>query len=198
MEAINNPEDPSAGTRKVPFSRVLYIERDDFREDPPRKFFRLGPGREVRLKHAYFIRCERVVKDENTGEITELHCTYDPATRGGEAPDGRKVKGTLHWVSAAHAVDAEVRLFEHLLTIATVDEMEEGKDFRSYINPSSIEKLTGCKVEPGLAGSAPGTSYQFLRHGYFCVDRDSTEDRLVFNRSVSLRDSWSKIEGKKG
>jgi glutaminyl-tRNA synthetase len=194
FDAVNNPEDPDAGTRKVPFSRVLYVEQDDFREDPPGKFFRLAPGREVRLKHAYFIMCERVVKDESTGEVIELHCTYDPATRGGDSPDGRKVKGTLHWVSAAHAVDAEVRLFDHLLTVATPDEMEEGKDFKEYLNPDSLERLTSCKVEPSLEGGIPGTSYQFLRHGYFCVDPDSTPEMLVFNRAVSLRDTWSRIQ----
>ncbi len=195
LEAINNPEDPSMGTRTVPFSKVIYIERDDFREDPPKKFFRLAPGREVRLKHAYFITCERVVKDEKTGEPIELHCTYDPASRGGASPDGRKVKGTLHWVSAAHAVEAEVRLYDHLFTKENPAEVEEGKDFLDYLNPNSLEVLTGCKLEPSLADAPPGARYQFLRHGYFCVDTvDSSKERLVFNRTVGLRDSWAKIE----
>jgi glutaminyl-tRNA synthetase len=199
VEAVNNPEDESMGTRKVPFSRELYIEREDFREDPPKKFFRLAPGREVRLKHAYYITCERVVKDEKTGEVIELGCTYDPESRGGGTPDGRKVKGTLHWVSAAHAVDAEVHLFDHLLTVADPDE-EGGGDFKDYLNPNSLEILKSCKVEPGLVGAEPGDLYQFLRHGYFCVDSvDSRADALVFNRTVSLRDTWAKIEkaGKK-
>jgi glutaminyl-tRNA synthetase len=190
-EAVNNPEDAGAGSRRLPFSRELYIERDDFQESPPPKYFRLAPGREVRLKHAYFIRCERVVKDEH-GEVVELRCTYDPATAGGNAEDGRKVKGTLHWVSAQHAVDAEVRLYDHLFTEPYPAEAE---DFLSVINPDSLEVLTGCKVEPGLAGAAPESRYQFLRHGYFCVDnRDSRPDAPVFNRTVSLRDTWAKIE----
>jgi glutaminyl-tRNA synthetase len=192
VEAINNPEDPAAGTRKLPFSRVLYMEREDFREDPPRKFFRLAPGREVRLKHAYFIKCERVIKDE-TGEVVELRCTYDPATRGGEAPDGRKVKGTLHWVSADHALEAEVRLYGHLLTAADSDE-EEDADFKKYLNPDSLETLPSARVEPSLANAAPGSPYQFLRHGYFCADTTSTAAALVFNRAVGLRDTWAKIE----
>jgi len=195
IEAVNNPEDPGMGTRMVPFSRVLYIERDDFREDPPKKYFRLSPGREVRLKHAYFIKCERVVKDEKTGEVTELHCTYDPASRGGASPDGRKVKGTLHWVSAAHALKAEVRLYNHLFTKENPYEVEEGSDFLTYLNPNSLETLTNCRVELSLKGVAPGSRYQFLRQGYFCVDSvDSTDEKLVFNRTVSLRDSWAKIE----
>jgi len=195
IEAVNNPEDPGMGTRMVPFSRVLYIERDDFREDPPKKYFRLSPDREVRLKHAYFIKCERVVKDEKTGEVTELHCTYDPASRGGASPDGRKVKGTLHWVSAAHALKAEVRLYNHLFTKENPYEVEEGSDFLTYLNPNSLETLTNCRVEPSLKGVAPGSRYQFLRQGYFCVDSvDSTDEKLVFNRTVSLRDSWAKIE----
>ena len=193
FDADNHPKDPSMGTRKVPFSKVLYIEREDFREDPPRKYFRLAPGREVRLKHAYFITCDRVVKDEETGEIIELHCTYDPATRGGAAPDGRKVKGTLHWVSAAHAVDAEVRLYDHLFTKENPD---EGGDFLANLNPNSLEVLSGCKLEPSLAEAAPGARYQFMRQGYFCVDPDSTAGHLVFNRTVSLRDTWAKIEKK--
>jgi glutaminyl-tRNA synthetase len=193
LSAVNNPEAPEAGTRTLPFSREVLIERDDFREDPPKKFFRLSPGREVRLKHAYFIRCERVVRDEATGEVVELRCTYDPETRGGDAPDGRKVRGTLHWVSAAHAVEAEVRLFDHLLL--GEGEVEEDVDLAGRLNPNSLEVLRGCRLEPGLAGAAPGVSYQFLRHGYFCVDStDSKPQTLVFNRSVSLRDTWAKIE----
>jgi len=195
MECVNNPEDPGMGTRKVPFSRVLYIEREDFREDPPKKFYRLAPGREVRLRYAYFITCVGVVKDEQTGEVVELHCTYDPATRGGDAPDGRKVRGTLHWVSAAHALEAEVRLYDHLFVKENPDDAEEGEDFMSYVNPSSLEVLTSCRVEPSLAGAAPGSRCQFERQGYFCVDSvDSSDGSLVFNRTVSLRDSWAKIE----
>ena len=193
LPAVNNPEDPAAGTRNLPFSREILIERDDFREDPPKKFFRLAPGREVRLKHAYFIRCERVVRDDGTGEVVELRCTYDPQTRGGDAPDGRKVKGTLHWVSAPHAVDAEVRLFDHLLL--GEGEVEEDVDLKSRLNPNSIEVVRGSKLEPGLADAAPGVFYQFLRHGYFCADSsDSAPEALIFNRSVSLRDTWAKIE----
>jgi glutaminyl-tRNA synthetase len=192
FEAVNNPEDPSAGTRMVPFSREVYIERDDFREDPPKKFFRLAPGREVRLKHAYYITCDRVVKDEATGEITELHCTYDPESRGGGTPDGRRVKGTLQWVSVPHAVEAEVRIYEHLFT---KPDPEEDADFRANINPDSLKVLSGCKLEPSLAAATSESRYQFLRHGYFCVDSvDSKPDRPVFNRTVSLRDSWAKIE----
>ena len=198
MDAVNNPEDESTGTRKVPFSRELYIERDDFREDPPRKFFRLAPGREVRLKHGYFITCVDVVKDETTGEITELHCTYDPETRSGDAPDGRKVKGTLHWVSAAHAVPATVRLYDRLFTKENPDDVEPGKSFKDYLNPDAVRELTGCLVEPGLAGAKPEDRFQFLRHGYFCVDADSTDGTLVFNRIVPLRDTWAKIERKTG
>jgi len=193
LEAINNPEDPSMGTRKVPFSRVLYIERADFREDPPRKFFRLAPGREVRLRYAYYITCVDVVKDEKTGEVTELHCTYDPETRGGWAPDGRKVRGTLHWVSAAHALQAEVRLYDRLFLKA--NPLEGGADFKDSLNPNSLEVLTSCRVEPSLAGATPGSRYQFERQGYFCVDPvDSSPEKLVFNRTVALRDSWAKIE----
>jgi len=195
LEATNNPEDASMGTRKVPFSRVLYIERDDFREDPPKQFFRLAPGREVRLRYAYFIRCERVVKDERSGEVIELHCSYDPATRGGDAPDGRKVKATLHWVSAPHAVTAEVRLYERLFTVENPSLEKDGVDYRSYLNPSSLEVLRYCQLEPGLADPAPGSRYQFERHGYFCVDTvDSAAGRPVFNRTVALRDSWAKLE----
>jgi glutaminyl-tRNA synthetase len=195
MDAINNPEDPSMGSRKVPFSRVLYIEREDFREDPPRKFFRLAPGREVRLRYAYFVTCVGVVKDEETGEVIELHCTYDPETRGGDSPDGRKVRGTLHWVSAVHSLRAEVRLYDRLFAKANPTGEKDGPDFKTYLNPNSLEILTSCRVEPSLAGAAPGSRYQFERRGYFCVDSvDSSNDALVFNRTVSLRDSWAKIE----
>ncbi len=194
MEAINNPEDESMGTRKVPFSRVIYIERDDFREDPPKKFFRLAPGREVRLRYAYFITCESVVKDEKTGEIVELHCTYDPATRGGDSPDGRKVKATLHWVSAGHAIDADVRLYDHLFVKPDPNIAEEGADFKSNLNPDSLEILSSCKVEPGLKNAKPQERYQFERMGYFCVDsKDSSDEKPVFNRTVTLRDTWAKI-----
>jgi len=194
LEAVNNPEDPSMGTRKVPFSRLLYVEREDFREDPPKKFFRLAPGREVRLKHAYIIKCERVVKDEKTGEVVELHCSYDPETKSGGPKAARKVKGTLHWVSAAHAIEAEVRLYDHLFVKEDPSDVEEGKDFKDYLNPNSLETLTSCKIEPSVAGARPGTRYQFLRQGYFCVDPDSSGDNLVFNRTVTLRDTWAKIE----
>jgi len=195
LEAQNNPEDPSMGTRKIPFSRVVYIEKDDFREDPPEKFFRLAPGREVRLKHAYYIKCVRVVKDNGTGKVIEVHCTYDPETRGGWSQDGRKVRGTLHWVSAAHALEAEVRLYDHLSTKRDPYDVEEGSDFKANINQNSLEKLTSCQVEPSLAGARPGSRYQFLRLGYFCVDSvDSRDGAPVFNRTVSLRDSWAKIE----
>ena len=193
LEAVNNPEDASAGTRKVPFSRELYIEREDFMEEPPKKFFRLAPGREVRLRYAYFIRCTNVVKDE-TGQIVELHCTYDPATRGGDAPDGRKVKATLHWVSAAHSLEAEVRLYDHLFTKENPDDVENGVDFKSNVNPNSLEMLVSCRVEPSLASTAPLSRYQFERLGYFCVDPDSSEGKLVFNRTVTLRDPWAKIQ----
>jgi glutaminyl-tRNA synthetase len=196
LEAVNNPEDPSTGTRRIPFSREIFIEKNDFREDPPKKFFRLAPGTEVRLKHAYFIKCERVVKDEKTGEILELHCTYDPDSRGGQSPDGRKVKGTLHWVSAPHAVGAEIRLYNNLFTKEDPNDVEEGRDFTDYVNPDSLEILSSCKLEPSLKEAAPGDRFQFLRNGYFCVDPDSTEGRLIFNRTVSLRDTWAKIEKK--
>jgi glutaminyl-tRNA synthetase len=195
MEAVNNPEDESAGTRAVPFSRVLYIEEDDFREDPPKQYYRLSRGREVRLRYAYFITCTSVVKNEN-GEVVEVHCTYDPATRGGNAPDGRKVKSTIHWVSAAHAIDAEVRIYETLFTKENPNEVAEGGDFTDNLNPSSLEILTGCKLEPSLAGAAAGARYQFERLGYFAADKDSTADALVFNRTVSLKDTWAKIEKK--
>jgi glutaminyl-tRNA synthetase len=195
LEAVNNPEDPGMGTRQVPFSRVLYIERDDFREDPPKQFFRLAPGREVRLRYAYLITCTGVVKDERTGEVVELHCTYDPATRGGDAPDGRKVRATIHWVSAAHALEAEVRLYDHLFAKADPSDDEEGVDFTAHLNPQSLEVLPSCQVEPSLAGAAPGSRYQFERLGYFCVDTvDATPEALIFNRTVTLRDTWAKIE----
>ena len=193
LDAVNNPEDPEAGTRQVPFSRVLYIEREDFREDPPKKYFRLAPGREVRLRYAYFITCTDVVKDEQ-GEIVELRCTYDPATRGGDSPDGRKVKATLHWVSAAHALPAEVRLYDHLFATEDPNAGEDGADWTANLNSGSLEVLTDCQVEPSLAGARPGARYQFERHGYFCVDPDSAEGALAFNRTVSLRDTWAKVE----
>ncbi|MGD2038875.1 MAG: glutamine--tRNA ligase/YqeY domain fusion protein [Desulfobacterales bacterium] len=194
LDAINNPEDPVMGTRKIPFSRELYIEQDDFMQEPPKKFFRLAPGREVRLRYAYFITCVDVIKDPATGTVTELRCTYDPQTRGGDAPDGRRVKGTLHWVSASHAVAAEVHLYEHLFLKENPNEVEEGKDFTDYINPNSLKKLENCMVEPGLAASAPGDRYQFERLGYFCVDtKGSKEGLLTFNRTVTLRDTWAKI-----
>ncbi len=194
MEAINNPEDTSMGTRKVPFSKVLYIEREDFMEEPPKKFYRLAPGREVRLRYAYFIKCERVIKDNKTGEVIELHCTYDPATRGGSSPDGRKVKATLHWVSAIHASEAEVRLYDRFFSKEFPEETEEGKDFTSNINPDSINILKSCRIEPSLENSKPGDKFQFERLGYFCVDPDSTKKKLVFNRTVNLRDTWAKIQ----
>ena len=194
LDAINNPEDPAMGTRKVPFSRVLYIERDDFREEPPGKFFRLAPGREVRLRYGYFITCVDVIKDEKTGEVVELHCRYDPATRGGGSPDGRRVKSTMHWVSAKHAIEAEVRLYDHLFTKRDPNDVEEGSDYKSNLNPKSLEILTSCKIEPSLKGAVPGSRYQFERLGYFCVDTvDSSAEKLVFNRTVSLRDTWAKI-----
>ena len=194
LKAINNPEDPSAGTRQVPFSRELYIERDDFMEAPPKNFFRLAPGREVRLRYAYFITCVDVVKDD-AGRVVELHCTYDPETRGGNAPDGRKVKATLHWVSAAHAVAAEVRLYDHLLKSPDTSDAAPASDFTQLLNPNSLEVLTGCKLEPSLAEAAPGARYQFERQGYFCADvRDSTPSRPVFNRTVTLRDTWARVQ----
>jgi len=193
VEAVNNPEDPSMGTRKVPFSRVLYIEQDDFREDPPKQYYRLAPGREVRLRYAYFIRCTGVVKDAG-GRVVELRCTYDPATRGGNAPDGRKVKSTIHWVSAGHAIDAEVRLYDNLFLVPDPNDESEGRDFTDYINPKSLEVLEGCKLEPSLASAEPGSRFQFERLGYFCMDPDSRPGRPVFNRTVALRDAWAKIE----
>jgi glutaminyl-tRNA synthetase len=193
MDAVNNPEDASAGTRKVPFSKVLYIEQEDFREDPPKQYYRLAPGREVRLRYGYLITCRSVVKDAE-GNIVELHCTYDPETRGGNTPDGRKVKSTIHWVSAAHAVDAEVRLYDSLFTKENPDDVEEGQDFTANLNPNSLEVLTGCKVEPSLRDATPGARYQFERMGYFSVDPDSTAGKPVFNRTIGLRDTWAKIE----
>jgi len=193
MGAVNNPEDASAGTRKVPFSRVLYIEQDDFRENPPKQYYRLSPGREVRLRYGYFITCTSVVKNEK-GEVVEVYCTYDPATRGGNAPDGRRVKSTIHWVSAAHAVDAEVRLYDNLFTKENPNEVEEGQDFTSNLNPNSLEVLSGCKLEPSLRSATAGERYQFERLGYFSVDRDSGSGKLVFNRTIGLRDTWAKIE----
>jgi glutaminyl-tRNA synthetase len=194
LEAINNPEDPAAGSRKVPFSRVLYVEQDDFRENPPKDFFRLGPGREVRLRWAYFIKCTGVLKDPATGAVVELRCTYDPATRGGNAPDGRKVKGTIHWVSADHDVNAEVRLYDHLFVKPDPDEVPEGRSYLDNLNPKSLEILHACKLEPSLAKVPAGSRYQFERLGYFCVDKDSAGQAPVFNRAVTLRDSWAKIE----
>jgi len=195
LDFLNNPEDPGMGSRKVPFSRVIYIEQDDFREDPPKKFFRLAPGREVRLRYAYYITCTSVVKDEQTGEVIELHCTYDPETRGGSSPDGRKVRGTLHWVSAPHAIEAEVRLDDHLFAQSNPGEEKDGSDFKALLNPKSLEILTSCRVEPSLANAAPESRYQFERLGYFCVDSvDSSQGALVFNRTVPLRDTWAKIE----
>ncbi len=194
MEAVNNPEDAAMGTRKVPFSRVLYIEQDDFKEVPPKQFYRLSPGREVRLRYGYFIACTGVVKDENTGEIIEIHCTYDPATHGGNAPDGRKVKSTIHWVSAAHATDAEVRLYENLFSREDPNQTDEGENFTANLNPRSLEVVTGVKLEPSLRDAVQGGRYQFERLGYFCVDPDSAAGKLVFNRTVALRDSYAKIE----
>ncbi len=198
FEGENNPEDESMGTRKIPFSREIYIEHEDFREDLPKKFFRLGPGREVRLKNAYYVTCTDVIKDEKTGEITELRCTYDPETRGGWSSDGRRVKGTLHWVSAAHSLNAEIRLYDRLFEKENPEEDKE-VDFKTHINPNSLEVLTHCRVEPSLADAVPGARYQFLRKGYFCVDTESRPEKLIFNRTVSLRDSWAKIDqaGKK-
>ncbi len=202
MDAVNNPEDASAGTRKVPFSRVLYIEQDDFREDPPKGYFRLSPGREVRLRYGYFITAKSVVKNDD-GDVVEIHCTYDPATRGGNAPDGRKVKSTIHWVSAAHAVDAEVRIYETLFSKENPDDVEEGGNFTENLNPLSLEVIASAKLEPSLAGAAAGNRYQFERLGYFCVDPDSVNQdskpgKPVFNRTVALKDTWAKVEKKQG
>jgi glutaminyl-tRNA synthetase len=198
LEAVNNPEDPAQGTRMVPFSRELYLEREDFMEEPPKKFFRLAPGREVRLRYAYFIKCEEVIKDPASGEVVELRCTYDPATRGGYAPDGRRVKATLHWVSAAHAIPAEVRLYDRLFTKPVPGE-DHGGDFKADLNPASLQVLTACRLEPGLSNAAPGSFYQFERQGYFCVDsKDSMPSAPVFNRTVTLKDAWARIQqGKK-
>ncbi|WP_417382595.1 glutamine--tRNA ligase/YqeY domain fusion protein [Gimesia sp.] len=194
LDAVNNPNDESAGTRKVPFSKVIYIEKEDFMEDPPKKFFRLSPGKEVRLRYAYFVTCVDVVKDEN-GEVVELHCTYDPETRGGDAPDGRKVKATLHWVSAAHALDAEVRLYDHLFSTPDPDDVPEDVDYKTNLNPHSLQVLSGCKLEPSLKEAEPGSRFQFERLGYFCVDtRESTPGKPVFNRTVTLRDTWARLE----
>lgn len=190
LDAVNNPEDPSAGTRKIPFSKVLYIEQDDFRENPPKKYFRLSPGTEVRLRYAYIVKCVGVVKDETTGEVVELRCTYDPETRSGSAQSARKVKGTIHWVSAAHALDAEVRLYDRLFNV----EDPGGENWKEFLNPQSIQVVTACKVEPALASAKPQDRFQFERLGYFCVDDDATDHRLVFNRAVTLRDTWAKIE----
>ena len=196
LEAVNNPEDPSAGTRRLPLTRELYIDRDDFRDEPPPKYFRLAPGREVRLRYGYIIKCNDFKRNLQTGEIEEIYCTYDPQTRGGYAPDGRKVQGTIHWVSAAHAVDAEVRMYERLFTIENPNKMEEGKTFLDYVNPNSLQVLAHCKVEPGLADAAAGTHYQFERKGFFTVDPDSQPGRPVFNLSATLKDTWAKIEKK--
>jgi glutaminyl-tRNA synthetase len=196
MDAINNPEDESAGRRKVPFSKVLYIEQDDFMEEPPKKFFRLAPGREVRLRYAYFITCQDVIKDAD-GNIVELRCTYDPATRGGDAPDGRKVKATLHWVSAAHVVEAEVRLYDYLFTNPDPEDVPEGADFTANVNPNSLQVVTAY-LEPSMKGAPAGTRCQFERQGYFCTDLDTTPEKLVFNRTVTLKDTWAKIQSKEG
>ena len=193
MEAVNNPEDASAGARRVPFSRVLYIEQDDFREDPPKQYYRLSPGREVRLRYGYFVTCTHAVKN-SAGEVVEIHCTYDPATRGGNAPDGRKVKSTIHWVSAAHAIGAEVRLYDNLFIKEDPNLTDEGRDFIANLNPHSLEVVVGAKLEPSLAGAVAGNRYQFERLGYFAVDSDSSAARLVFNRTVGLKDAWAKIE----
>lgn len=197
LEAINNPEDPAAGTRQIPFARELYIERDDFLEDPPKQFYRLAPGREVRLRWAYFIKCEKAVKDPKTGEVTELHCTYDPATRGGAAPDGRKVKATIHWVSAAHAIPSEVRLYDHLFRTMDPEEAEAGKTWLDNLNPNSLQVIP-AKLEPSLAKAQVGDRFQFERLGYFAVDYDSKPGALIFNRTVSLRDEWAKLQKKQG
>jgi glutaminyl-tRNA synthetase len=194
MEAVNNPEDPAAGTRKIPFTRELYIDREDFREEPPPKYFRLAPGREVRLRYGYIIKCEDFVKDPRTGEVNEIHCTYDPETRGGYAPDGRKVQGTIHWVSASHAIDAEVRMYDRLFTEMNPNKTEEGKTFLDHLHPESLVILDGCKLEPALKSALPGEKYQFERKGFFCVDLDSVSGKPVFNLTVPLRDTWAKID----
>lgn len=194
LDAVNNPEDPGVGTRKVPFSRVLYIEQDDFLENPPKEFYRLAPGREVRLRYAYFVKCTDVVKDPATGEIIELHCTYDPETRGGDSPAGRKVKATLHWVSADHSLLAEVRLYDYLFTKENPTDVPEDADWKDSLNPNSLQRLTSCRVEPGLKNATPGSRFQFERKGYFVVDPDSSDEKLVFNQIVSLRDEWVRIQ----
>jgi glutaminyl-tRNA synthetase len=194
LEAINNPEDPSAGSRKIYFSKEIYIDGDDFREDPPKKYFRLAPGKEVRLRYGYFIKCTDVIKDISSGNIIELHCTYDPETRGGYAPDGRKVQGTLHWVAVENAIDIEVRLYDRLFTTADLNDLDEGTEFLDCINPVSLQVIEHCKVEAILATAKPGTRYQFEREGYFIVDPDSKPGKLIFNRIVPLRDTWAKIE----
>ena len=196
LEAVNNQEDNNKGKRKIPFSKQLYIEQDDFMENPPRKFFRLSPGQEVRLMHAYYVTCKDVVKDHETGEIVEIICTYDPETKGGWSKDGRKVKGTLHWVSAKHAIPAEIRLYDRLFSKENPNRVDVDQDYKDYLNPNSVELLTDCLVEPSLAGGQPGDSYQFLRRGYFCIDQDSNDQQLVFNRSVPLRDTWAKVQKK--
>jgi glutaminyl-tRNA synthetase len=196
LEAINNPEDPSAGSRTVRFTRELYIESSDFMEDPPKKFFRLGPGREVRLRYGYFLRCNEIVKDPESGEVIELRCTYDPETLGGKAPDGRKVKGTIHWVSAEHSHGAEVRLYDHLFSVPDAGDVPEGGDYRDNLNPESLVTLTDCRIEQSLESAQPGQRYQFERTGYFSVDADSSAEKLVFNRTVTLRDTWAKIQKK--
>jgi glutaminyl-tRNA synthetase len=197
MDAVNNPEDDNAGSRKVPFSRVLYIEQDDFREVPPPKYYRLSPGREVRLRYGYFVTCTSVVKNEN-GQVIEVHCTYDPATRGGNAPDGRKVKATIHWVSVAHAADAEVRIYENLFLKENPSDVAEGEDALDHLNPNSLEVIAGAKLEPSLASAAVGSRYQFERLGYFCVDPDSKPGKPIFNRTIALKDTWAKVEKKQG
>ncbi|MCK4540910.1 MAG: glutamine--tRNA ligase, partial [Spirochaetales bacterium] len=198
VPAVNNPEDPASGTRLIPFSKEIYIEQDDFMEDPPKKYFRLSPGREIRLKHAYYIRCDEVIKDPDTGCIRELRCTYDPESRGGMTPDGRKVRGTSHWVSVEHAVPAEVRIYDHLFTKPDPENTGEGEEFIDFFNTDSLTVLTDCRVEPGLRDAKPGTTCQFLRQGYFCPDsKDSSPDHLVFNRTVGMRDTWAKIQKKK-
>lgn len=193
LDAENNPEDPGMGKRKIPFSRSLYIEREDFREDPPRKYFRLAPDREVRLKHAYYIKCNQVIKDKGTGKIKRLHCTYDPETRGGWSKDGRKVKGTLHWVSARHAIKAEIRLYDRLFQTKNPLDVKKGEDFKKNLNPESLKIIPSCMLEPSVSNARPGDRFQFLRKGYFCVDPDSKKGHLVFNQTVPLRDTWAKI-----
>jgi len=195
LTAINNPEDSCAGTREVPFSKVLYIEQDDFMEEPPDKFYRLAPGREVRLRYAYFIKCINVIKEANGG-IKEIHCTYDPSTKGGDAPDGRKVRATLHWVSANHALTATIRLYDHLFTKENPLEFPEGGNLIENINPTSLEVLKDCRIEPSICSVVAGDTFQFERLGYFCVDRDSSKDRIVFNRTVTLKDAWVRIQKK--